>query len=1321
MLTSASKKALAATIRDLRARLLRALADEAHRRYRLAVSPEAARLEAQPAALRRRLEAWLDEHTRAAHPNPRSDTRATRARLFDEAVEAAAATFLNRLVVLKCLEAARLIRPTLVTGGINSPAVRDFREFAPALFLDDENQGYAWLLAQAFDEVAVDLPALFGEVGLSGLFQVPPEMLRATVEALNQPELDEAWTDDTTLGWTYQYWNDPRREALDAKIKDGGKLEAHEIAPKTQMFTERYMVEWLLQNTLGLQWLALCQHHGWTADCAHPQGVLDTLEARRKDWRARRDQGEVGPEQEMPFTPDGLEARWRYYVPQSVPQGMVEAIPRSVRQWKVLDPACGSGHFLVHAFGLLTALYEEEARHRGETWSRPDIAASILEHNLHGVDLDPRAVQIAAAALLLAARRYAPEVVPRRLNLVATAFDLGRLHEGDPSLVHLLNALWEAGKVPPAAVKAVVKALAGIDAYGTLLKVDRTLEDALRETEKVANPTQGSLLGGDGEARVTHAAGRAQVDLVALLEQLLARETRRDDLGLRLDGEQLSAGVRFARIVREGQYDLVVGNPPYQGTGKMADAAYVAKHYPYGKADLYAAFLQRGLELAKPQGLSAMVTMQGWMFLSQYAALREQIIGGNSIRSLCDLMWCGFDSMRHATVAMFVMSRGSSEDVASVALMPSDRTEREESNAAFRRKCAAVLAHVGRYEFTPASFDVVEGKPLVYWWSEDLLRAYRDAPKMGDISPAHAGLSTQNNQRFLRQSWELPLSRMLLSRSDVESPPHSDWVPYIKGASGAEWMEPMQDVIRWQFDGMELRVWIDDYKSRIQGQYIKNERDYFHLGVAFAAIGSGFSARAHRYASVFGHMGASVFPGADMRSRVLCMMQSTRAREVVESLNPTIHFGSADVNRLPLFEIEDADTIVATLDAAFTEHEAARETSVEFRRPGPSPWSYAQSWAQAAVDRPARTPLPPYAPTYDPPTPVDALSFAFGIALGRFAPDGTGLLDTAPDTALPGGILFLQCTGGKDSLDHPACAPLHAAWAARSPGFAADTELRAWLARSFFAEHKDRYDNRPIWWPLSSTKKTFVAWVALHRLSSRTLPELLSDHLVPLRRTLEGMRDDQNAARSVGDKKARAQAERVWTELSKHLTELQEFVSRVEQCADRGPPAGEVGSPRERDAVYDPVLDDGVMVNTSALYPLLDPQWKDPRKWWKELSTAEGRKDYDWSKLAARYFPGRVAAKCASDPSLAVAHGCFWRLHPARAYAWELRLQHDLRPDFVLDEADAAGLRAAFLRERATEAAEIRAKETKRRERKAAKGGEAEGDGDGEAELPLGE
>ena len=175
--------------------------------------------------------------------------------------------------------------------------------------------------------------------------------------------------------------------------------------------------------------------------------------------------------------------------------------------------------------------------------------------------------------------------------------------------------------------------------------------------------------------------------------------------------------------------------------------------------------------------------------------------------------------------------------------------------------------------------------------------------------------------------------------------------------------------------------------------------------------------------------------------------------------------------------------------------------------------------------------------------------------------------------------------------------------------------------------------------------------------------------------------------------------------------ELEEFIGHVQQCADKGPlppevAAGKAQCPRrECDAAYDPNLDDGVMINSAALWPLLDPLWKDPKKWWQELAWAnpKGNKDYDWSHLAMKYWPTRVDAKCQEDPSLGVAHGCFWKYHPAKAWKWELRLQDEIGPDFRIEEASYRGdggdreHRAAYLAAEPAEALEAVEKELIRR------------------------
>src|SRR5690606_7113058 len=162
-----------------------------------------------------RLEAWLDEQVRGEGKDKKETTAQAKERYRRTAEKLAAATFLNRIVVIKHMEATGLIKPAVITGGWESPGYQQFRDFGQGLIGDDA-EGFGTVLGLLCDELAQVLPGLFGDVGVSGLFVVGASTLRAVIEALDHPELQSAWTDDTTLGWVYQYWNDPEREALDA-------------------------------------------------------------------------------------------------------------------------------------------------------------------------------------------------------------------------------------------------------------------------------------------------------------------------------------------------------------------------------------------------------------------------------------------------------------------------------------------------------------------------------------------------------------------------------------------------------------------------------------------------------------------------------------------------------------------------------------------------------------------------------------------------------------------------------------------------------------------------------------------------------------------------------------------------------------------------------------------------------------------------------------------------------------------------------------------------------------------------------------------------
>ena len=1422
-MTSDAKQQLSKTIRRLRSMLLDDLLEETKATYLLTLTLKQADLNQAKRTRRLRLEAWLDEQLRAE--KSRGKQQRSRDDFLKDVVKQAAYTLLNRMVFLRLLEGCGLRRPKVVTGGWNSPGYKIYRDLAPDLVWHDPTEGYEFLLKLIFEDMAIELPGLFGSTGLADLVSVPTKTWRAIVDALDDKELESCWDDDMTLGWVYQYWNDPEREALDDKINAGGKIEPHEIASKTQMFTERYMVDWLLQNSLGPMWLAMCRKHGWTPE-VEADGTLERLEQRRIEWRRKRDAGEVSLTELMPLE-TAAERRWAYYVPQPIPEDAIAQAPESVWDLKVLDPAVGSGHFLVVAFDLLVALYEEEARHRTfnrkpqacasddspvqnahasglrlnvEDWSRSAITEHILSSNLHGIDLDARAVQIAAAALWLKGRLTCPEARPERLNLVASNLRLASLPDDDPALVELRRAVESETGIPAALTDSIVQALRGADHLGSLLKVDAAVEEAIArheaqlrsageskqrrlfdvEDSAVASisprpGTPGRGVGGEGPtqrmiegdlpntvspltpspsprstgARGARSAERGHAELKASLlerlEEFLSRHSTGDDLGLRLRGEQLTAGVRFVRLVREGTYDLVIGNPPYQGTSKIAESKYIEKQYPLGKADLFAAFLLRGLQLVREGGVSALLTMRNWMFIKQYSGLRQYLLSTFDLRALGDFAVGAFDEVPNdvLSVTVSVMHRTQARPERSIAQQPTAVTDNSYDRARTSRKRAAVLCHLGRHTFDPAALKVVPEWPLVYWWDEKVLRTYETGKLLGESAPAKVGMQTANNQRFLRLPWEVG-SQLL-----VEAWPPSEleclsrrWVPYVKGAAGKRWIEPLSFSVNWKSAGLECKEWPGSTAGA-------GSSEYFCRGVAFTAVGSGFDARTFRYPSIFDIMGTSIFPTNPHDA--VCALNSTFAKIVVTSLNPTIHIQPGDVNRLPLFPIAGADVIFATVEAAFGVHESHREPSVEFKLPGPSPWRYAQEWAQTAVDRPEGAPLPDYQPVLDPEPPTDHLSFALGVSLGRFGPHGEGVLDgdgrvvplppmgngtqetagtndaaenrgTLPlepkrhatracpsgssasallpgemlsgvvqkrgnhpgerggvggavvAQALPQGILFLDGSLDdvdlRDSLSHPATKPLLDAWDQYGALIAPRSGLRSYLREKFFSEvHKGMYENRPIHWPLSSEKKTFVAWVNIHRWNENTLRVLLAEHLKPRLTQLEGELTDLRAARDSTDKKASKEADRRLADIFKYRDELTEFIKLVETCAEKGPPPTDAACPaREVDARYSPDLDDGVMVNSAALWPLLLPQWKDPKKWWKELATSKGKKDYDWSHLAMRYWPTRVDEKCQQDPSLGVAHGCFWKYHPARAWAWELRLQDEIGPEFRIEE-----------------------------------------------------
>jgi hypothetical protein len=1209
-------EALSSSVRRLRALLEADLARQLDRRFRLSVPASQAGLDAKQFALRTRLEAWFAERDRARHSTGAAGSDAS-ASIESEL----ASNALLRLFLLRQLEACGLSRPAVLSGGWSSKGYLEFRSHAPGLTDGqgrDDYEGLDFLLKLLFEELAVDLPGLYGEQPLDPYLTLSSAALREIVAVLNAPELATAWQDDTTLGWVYQFWNDPEREAIDERIGPRGKVFAHEIASKTQLFTEQYMVEWLLENSLGR--IALAMRDARAACVANPSLVPPP---------------------------------WPMFVRDAAALNGSE-LPKRLSELKLLDPACGSGHFLAGAFDLLVPLYREEARDNGAEMPDAQIADSILRHNLHGVDIDGRAVQVAAAVLYLKARRLAPRGRIPPMNLVSTAFDLDGLASGDPALAALGHALPNGrGDVAEA-----VRALRHVGVRGSLMRF---------------RPQQAAALLFEAS------------DPSFSIEQVLANVTSASDLGVRFDGTQLAAGLRLQSFLVDGRYDVVVMNPPYLATSKIdLPSALLAETFG-DSPDLFAAFVQRALELCKPTGLLAFVALSNWMFLSSFRATRERILAGH-ILLLADL---GKGAFRRASKliqsAMVVASPERQPESKSLAARVGSR---DAISPLQTIEIATALRDPASYTaFDPVVFTRIEGAPFLFWLDPAFMRRYAELPKIADVADCQGGIATTNNGRFLRAIWEVPAQ---LAKAAALSREGNALVPYLKGAEGREWIEPYRWLLRAEHAALELRVLLP--ALRVEPASL--------LGVAYTTIGHRFGARLHTVPSVRDVSGASAFPASEAVSAeaLVCALNRSVIRELAAGLNPTVNFQIGDVRRLPFDAVLGATEIVAALRAAFARHERGSELSIDYLAPDSSTWGAAQIWAQAAVDRRAGEPIPSTNFSEEPPPAWRAVAHGLGIALGRFAPSGG--LALANGGGLPDGILLL----GPESpdLNHEACAALRSAWDDSGRQLDSKGDLASYLRKSFFTEHRSLYEGRPIHLPLSSVKRSYVAYVCIHRLRSDTLSVLLAEHLLPEKRRVEGELSELRGSRQAG--RGQGATEKRFSELRKLLEELEDFIAKVSELADRGPPAPDSKTTeREVDARYAMDLDDGIIVNCAVLWPVLDPHWKEPKKWWRELANAEGKQDFDWSHAAARYFPDRVRKKCHDDPSLAVAHRCFWELHPAKAYAWELRLQDEIRSDFSIDEPGSNDARARFLAGQERAAREILAKELKRREKKSAK------------------
>lgn len=775
---------------------------------------------------------------------------------YKSLVDQAAYTWFNRLIAIRFMELNdRLpshVRMLSAADGSFAPQVLrealdvpieglDAAEVAALVAASDDEALFRCLFLAQCRELAACLPDVFEPVGAAMELLLPEGLLRqgSVVQRLVDDIPEEDWREGVEIvGWMYQYYVSERKDEVFASFKKGSKADAGAIAPATQLFTPDWIVRYLTENSLGRLWVQ-----------SRPESRL----VEQMPYYIPDDLGVEGADDDR-------------HAKDSVPSvvagddpgrsGLSAVPPESL---KVIDPACGSGHILVYAFKLLAAMYEEAGH------VRRDIPRLILQNNLTGCEIDPRAAQMASFALAMTACEWDSRFL-RRADKVSANIVCLRPAELDADELEEMPYLAER--------TALLDAMAHMGECGSLFVPEPEDIDAL---ERADDELDAREAGGDLLAYRPHAAvGQMLANCKPLIET----------------------------------YDAVIANPPYMGSSNMDKwlANWTKKRYPDSKRDLCTCFIERGFTLAKPCGYSAMVTMQSWMFLGSFEALREKMLKERSIASMAHLGTRAFDAIGGEVVATTATVFGGSSTDAPASYLRLVDFDGETAKKESIREAIANPTCGWFYRRSTDAFKSIPGTPIAYWASDAIARAFEGGIPLASIGDPKVGLQTGENARFVRQWWEVSQNRFRYDCASIEESVRSGcrWFPYNKGGDYRKWYGNNDCVIDWESDGMRIK--------EFPGSVIRNPQCYFCPSITWSKISSGsiafrYKPRGH----VFDVAGTSIFAAEDELLYLQGACNSSVMLDIASMLSPTLNFEVGQIATYPILIDESKEPGVRDL------------------------------------------------------------------------------------------------------------------------------------------------------------------------------------------------------------------------------------------------------------------------------------------------------------------------------------------------------------------------------------------------------------------------
>lgn len=825
------------------------------------------------------------------------------------------------------------------------------------------------------------------------------------------PEVFQA---SDSLGWVYQFWQARRKDEVNASEV---KIGADELPAVTQLFTEPYMVDFLLHNSLGAWWLT---RHPDTP-CPVPLAYLRTLE----DGLPAHSGGGAGGGGKTPAA------------------GRFEGWPDTLADFKLLDPCCGSGHFLVAAFLLLVPM-----RMTAEHLSAREAVDAVLRDNLHGLELDPRCVEIAVFALALAAWRFpdeagqplgvradmpAPNIACCGLKVAARAADwMALVPDEVPNAAYLRQEL-----------RLLHDSFSQAPLLGSLLDPARSLKNDLATTsfdtlrdllERALSTERPATLWGEGN----------EVQDEAWDHALTAR------------------GLLDAARLLDARYHLVVTNVPYLARGKQSDAlkAFCESHYPDAKNDLANVFLERCLELSQrgAAGVVQIVMPQNWLFLTSYKKQRESLLKRVQWNLLGRLGMAAFEIMDWWAFNVILLSQTHAPADEAFALRGVDASGPKgasEKAALLREGEVVSVGQKGQLGNPDARVALDEASEL---------------PLLERFAQAYQGITTGDNPRYIQCFWE-------------QYTWGGDWMSFQSTGDSTSHYDGREQVFLWESGKGTLAK---SSAARVQGQVAWESK-----GVAVrqmrdlpATLNAG---------SPWDMNSATLVPREPTHlPAIWCFCSSPEYNEAVRRIDQKLNVTNATLVKVP-FDLAQW-----------------QQVAVE-RYPNGLPKPYSDDptqWLFHGHPQPATDPLQVAVARllgYRWPAETDA-----DMELADEARQWIAHTDKLTAHADDDGIVCLPAVRGEKPAHERLLALLIDAWETVTPGSwkastldrllaeadCAGKSLEVWLREKFFEQHAKRFHHRPfIWHVWDGLEDGFGALVNYHKLDARNLERLIHTYL----------------------------------------------------------------------------------------------------------------------------------------------------------------------------------------------------------------------------------